>query len=530
MKKQKEGDKLNKKLKMLIGVICIIAIIIIGKLYKDSGFSLSKEKEYGVSSSNPIAVKVGMDVLNNGGNAVDASVAIAYVLGVVEPYASGIGGGGGMMVYSPKDNTSKFYDYREYAPISNDNKVSNIGVPGFVKGMEYVHNIYGKIEMKNLLEPAINYSKEGFLVDDYSYNRFDFAKKKLKKFKIPQFFHNGEPKEIGSLIVQEDLANTLMEIQKHGADTFYSGKISKNITDYMKWDKDDLKEYSVLEHEPVKSKFNDYDIISAPPPFSGTTLIQILKLADYLDIKKYENNELEYIKIMSKIVNAAYKDRINNIGDLNYNNINYQNIVDDEYVKKMINSNELYGDYEKEHESTTHFVVADKDGMIVSCTNTLGDFFGSGDYLNGFFLNNALFNFDCDSKNSINSYKPGKRSRTFMSPTIIKNNDFVMGIGSPGGNKIPQAMAQVIIKNLIFKHKLDDSIDDNRIVFEDLYKITTEEELKKEEEEILQSEGYEIKTNESKLYFGSIQVMVNNYKNGVFGGADYRRHGKWDAK
>lgn len=521
---------MNKTLKSLIVITYIILIILVtDKLDIKDGFSSNKSSQYGVSSSNSIAVEVGMHVLKKGGNAVDAAVAISYVLGVVEPYGSGIGGGGGMMVYSPKENTSKFYDYREYAPTIKNKKTINTGIPGFVMGMEYIHNIYGKIELENLIDPAISYSKEGFRLNDYLYNRINFSKNKLNKSKLPQFFEGNKPKKIGSIIVQEDLANTLEEIQKYGADSFYNGNISKNLMNLTGWKAKDLTKYTVIENKAIKSKFEDYEIFSAPPPFSGATLIQILKLAEYLDINEYKYDDIKYIKAMSKIMNVAYKDRIKNIGDIKYKNINYQELVSDEYLNNILNVNEIEEVFEDEHESTTHFVVIDKDGMVVSCTNTLGDFFGSGDYIGGFFLNNTLSNFNYKDKNSINSYEVGKRPRTFMAPTIIKKEDFIMGIGSPGGNRIPQVMAQVIINNLIFKKSLDDSINENRIVFKGTYKITTEAYLGKFKEEKLKKQGYEINLNESTIYYGGIQAMVSD-KIGVYGGADYRRYGVWDCE
>ena len=186
---------------------------------------------YGVSSSNPLAVKVGMKVLEDGGNAADAAVAISYVLGVVEPYGSGIGGGGAMLIYSPKDNKFEFFNYRETAPISSDTQISGIGVPGFVKGMEDVNKAYGVKSMSELLQPAIDYAENGFEMDTNLYNRLNVFKGYSDMSSLSTFYdENGEPKSEGTTIVQRELADTLKSIQKDGSESFYSGTIAKNLT------------------------------------------------------------------------------------------------------------------------------------------------------------------------------------------------------------------------------------------------------------------------------------------------------------
>ena len=231
---------------------------------------------YGVSSSNPLAVKVGMEVLENGGNAADAAVAISYVLGVVEPYGSGIGGGGAMLIYSPKDDKFDFVNYRETAPISSETQVSGIGVPGFVKGMEDVNKTYGTKSMSELLQPAINYAENGFEMDTNLYNRLNVFKGYSDMNSLTTFYdENGEPKSEGTNIVQTELAQTLKTIQKDGAEAFYNGTLSQALTLQTILTAQDLSTYKTEVLKPVKGEFNGYEVISAPAPFSGTTLIQI---------------------------------------------------------------------------------------------------------------------------------------------------------------------------------------------------------------------------------------------------------------
>ncbi len=515
-------------------LLTVIIIVIIFKI-NNTSFVYNENKneyEYGVSSSNDIAVEVGMNIMESGGNAIDAAIAISYVLGVVEPYASGIGGGGGMLVYSKDDNITQFYDYREYAPRNTKDSTRYIGIPGFVKGMEYIHNIYGNLDMEQVLNPAIYYAEQGFKLNNFLYNRFEFSKNKLSKYKLPQFYKEGQTLEVGTKIVQKDLARTLKIIQQEGTDAFYEGIIGEKLIEFTGWNKEDLN-YKVERKNPIKSNFMEYEIITAPPPFSGISFAQILKLAQRVDLKDYESDKLDYIKKISKIMNVVYEDRLKNIGDPNFISKEYDYMVDDRYIKNMLNKNynKNYNinEEENEHESTTHFVVIDKDGMVVSCTNTLSDFFGSGEYIEGFFLNNALSNFNYTNEKSINTYQIGKKPRTFMSPTIIKKeNEFIMGIGSPGGNRIPQVMSQVTLNNLVFNHDLQESINNDRLIFKDLYNITSEKKINEKDEKILNEEGYKIYINESKLYYGAIQALVKNNDGKVFGGADYRRNGSWD--
>lgn len=488
------------------------------------------EEKYGVSTSNKIATQVGMDILEKGGNAVDAAIAISYVLGVVEPYASGIGGGGGMLVYSPKDKNYRFFDYREVAP--SDSKINNIGIPGFVRGMEYIHNIYGSMNIKELMQPAIDYAENGFKLDTYGLNRFKSSKMKIKnRSELNQFYINDQPFTLGSIIKQKELANSLKEIQANGAEAFYTGSLSYKIIEKTGWSRVDLANYKVIEREPIKINFKGYDVVSAPAPFGGITLAQILKLYEYSPVPNYKTNKLEYIEKISNIVDRAYSDRINTIADPKYNKKNYSELVKDDYIANLYNK-ESFEDNEDndEHESTTHFVVIDKNGMTVSTTNTISNFFGSGEYVEGFFLNDTLSQFNYTNKKSINKYEVGKRPRTFMSPTILtKGNEYIMGIGSPGGNRISQLIAQIIIKTLDHGYDLHEAIEESRVAFGRNNKITIESDMNKTLKSNLLENGYNIKLNTSSLYYGSVHAIVydESISKKMYGGADSRRNGSW---
>lgn len=496
---------------------------------------------YGVSSSNPIAVEVGMDVLEEGGNAVDAAVAVSYALGVVEPYGSGIGGGGGMLIL-PGDQSDKptFFDYRETSPTSSEDSEEGIGVPGFVKGMETVHEKYGSKKMDELIEPAIKLADDGFPVGQQLAERLKGAQYRLSEDEIPNFFPGNQPIEEGEKLKQPELGETLELIKQKGSDVFYNGKLAEEIADEVPGiQKSDLEEYSVEEREPVQGEFAGYDVISAPPPFSGITLIQSLQMAEMLHIEKTEEDTALFTHVTSEITNRANSDRVKHIGDPAFSEIDEKELTDKEYSRELaqdISLNELSEKYqlkgkdlEEEHISTTHFVVTDKDGTVVSVTNTLSNFFGSGENVEGFFLNNNLNNFN-NIKNSLNYYEPGKRSRTFTAPTILRKDNEVIGIGTPGGSRIPMMLTEVLVRHLLFKESLQDSIDAPRFSIENNH-LYTEFQYPTSVREELEGMGYDVEEKSSSIYYGGVQAIVIDQKdNVIYGGADPRRQGTWKVK
>lgn len=517
------------------------------KFYKKiNKFESSKEINhssggYGVSSSNPIAVEVGMDVLEEGGNAVDAAVAVSYALGVVEPYGSGIGGGGGMLIL-PGDQSDKptFFDYRETSPTSSEDSEEGIGVPGFVKGMETVHEKYGSKKMDELIEPAIKLADDGFPVGQQLAERLKGAQYRLSEDEIPNFFPGNQPIEEGEKLEQPELGETLELIKEKGSDVFYNGELAEEIADEVPGiQKSDLEEYSVQEREPVQGEFAGYDVISAPPPFSGITLIQSLQMAEMLNVQKAEEDTALFTHLTSEITNRANSDRVKHIGDPAFSEIDEKELTDKEYSRELaqdISLNELSEKYqlkgkdlEEEHISTTHFVVTDKDGTVVSVTNTLSNFFGSGENVEGFFLNNNLNNFN-NIKNSLNYYEPGKRSRTFTAPTILRKDNEVIGIGTPGGSRIPMMLTEVLVRHLLFKESLQDAIDAPRFSIENNH-LYTEFQYPTSVREELEGMGYDVEEKSSSIYYGGVQAIVIDQKdNVIYGGADPRRQGTWKVK
>jgi gamma-glutamyltranspeptidase / glutathione hydrolase len=497
---------------------------------------------YGVSANHPIAVEVGMNILENGGNAVDAAVAITYTLGVVEPYASGIGGGGEMLIYfDGKEAPPIVYQYKDVAPNSSGIPQNNMGIPGLVKGMERINEDLGTMPIDKLIEPAIQIAKDGFKVDSFLVDRLTAASYRLPVSKLKHFFPNEEVINEHQVLKQPELAETLTLIQKHGSEVFYNGEIAEDIIKHVgNIKKSDLKEYSVVKTKPVEGEFLGYKIYSAPPPLSGITLIQILQMADLLNKKIDEENKSNYVHLIGEISKRAYNDRLSNIGDPKFFKNQIEQTTSKEYAEDLIESiniSEISADYQvidapseiEDYDNTTHFVVIDKDGMIVSATNTLGNFFGSGDYVRGFFLNNSMSNFS-QSASSPNSLSSGKTPRSFTSPTILVSDQEIIGIGTPGGKRIPIVLAQVLIQYLMFENSLQNSIDEPRFYIEG-NTLYVENGFSKEVRKKLTKKGYNVYIKDSPFYFGGVQALILDKKNEMlYGGADPRRNGTWSAR
>lgn len=347
--------------------------------------SIKKDLAYGVSASHPLAVDEGMKILQKGGNAIDAAILVSYLLGVVEPYASGLGGGGGMLILN-EHGESNFIDYREIAS-SQINNTGNIGIPGFVAGMEFAHKKYGSVPISELLKPSIYYAENGVEVDDILTSRLAGAYHRIYSKKLNIFYPDGNPINKGQKLIQKKLSNTLKNIQNKGTSAFYQGDMAKEFNKITNISLRDIKKYQVEERKPVIGEYCGYTVYTAPPPFSGVTLFQMLKQTEFNSTYSSSSNLESYIKKMGEITKASYQDRVQTIGDPKFSKMHSQKWISNQYISRLISKENILP-VEEEHESTTHFVVMDKYGTVVSVTNTLSNFFGTGAYMGGFFLNN----------------------------------------------------------------------------------------------------------------------------------------------
>lgn len=456
-----------------------------------------------VAVADKYAADAAEQIFKEGGNAVDAAVAIAFSLAVTYPEAGNIGGGGFMTLYV--HGQPYFLDYRERAPLAAtrtmylDDKgnvidgkslygYDAVGVPGTVEGMWEAQRRFGKLKWKQVLAPAIKYARDGFVVDEQLAQRREAASKEFGgKTDFDQYF--GDMKD-GVTFRQPDLAAVLARIADHGAKDFYDGKTADLIAAAMKdghglITKRDLQEYKAVWRQPVEAKWNGYEIITAPPPSSGGIgLVQLLKMKAMLapQFKDVELNSAQYVHLIAEIEKRVFADRAQYLGDPDFYKVPVEQLTDDAYLAKRIAEVDPdkpsdtksvqpgLGTSMPEKAETTHFSVVDKWGNAVSNTYTINGYFGSGVVVPGagIVLNDEMDDFS--SKPGVpnmfgvvgsdaNAIAPKKRPLSSMTPTILtKDGKVALVIGTPGGSRIFTSIFQVINNLYDFKMPLNDAV------------------------------------------------------------------------
>lgn len=571
--------------KPVLGILCSLlltlplAIPLTGveaKRSSDPPRQVAVGSEGMVVTAHPLATQVGADVLRQGGNAVDAAVAIQFVLNVVEPMMSGIGGGGFMMVYDAKTRKVSIVNSRERAPmgakpdmfLDEDGKVipfperhthgNAVGVPGTLKGLETALNRWGTRPLSKLIDPAIRLAEKGVKVNWVLADAIDENKDKLSRTAAKDvFLPGGKPLKEGDLLVQKDLAKTLRLIQKHGTDVFYRGKVGEAIARTVRehggsMTLDDLKRYRVTLDQPVRGTFKDYEIVSMPPPSSGgLTAIQILKLLEELEAGRYHVRSPEKYHLFAEAMHLAYADRGAYIGDPEFVDIPMKGLLHPEYIRERAalvsmdraNPEVEPGDPWKYEEKkgnkpatvqpdnrpigqTTHFTVADRWGNLVSYTTTIEQLFGSGimvpEY--GILLNNELTDFDA-VPGGPNEVRPFKRPMSSMTPTIVfRNGKPVMTVGSPGGPTIIASVFQVIFNKLEYGMPLKSAIEEPRIYSNRYPDIRWEEGVPEKTRIRLRELGH--RWESAPVNIGNVQSIWIDHRSGLYiGAADSTREG-----
>ena len=464
-----------------------------------------------VSTQHFLATRVGEKILNKGGNAYDASIAIAFTLAVVLPRAGNIGGGGFMVMYDKETEKSYSIDYREKAPLLstkdmylnqdgsfNDQMLStfgylSIGVPGTVAGLWDVHKKFGTLPWSVLLEDAINLAEKGFEITPFLADILFKYNEKLSFFnETKNIFQVSYPNFEGELLIQTDLAKTLKIISEKGRDGFYKGSVANKIAKAMKDNnglitKSDLENYNPVWREPLISQYRGNNVITMGPPSSGGLhIIQMLNILENYDLKEVNHNSKEYINLLTEVMKYAYSDRSKYLGDPDFYDVPVEKITSKKYGKRIFNDIEIGqskpvgevkpGMYlETESHETTHFSVADSDGNIVSSTYTLNSTFGSGVVIKGtgIVMNNEMDDFSAapgipNQFNLLgaeaNEIAPNKRPLSSMTPTIVmKNNELFFTTGSPGGSRIISAVLQSILNIIDFDMNLEETTKARRI-------------------------------------------------------------------
>jgi len=565
-------------LKKYIWLICLICVFVIGvesnlaqtPIYDtESIFHPVTARSGMVSSQEKLATQAGLEVLQQGGNAVDAAVTVGFTLAVTLPRAGNIGGGGFMMIHFADNNQNIALDYREKAPLkatknmflddkgevdSNKSRFSHlaVGVPGTVAGLTFALEKYGTISLKRALQPAIELAQKGFPVTQDFYDSLLFSRPYLERNPASQeiYFPNGNPPPIGSTFQQPQLAKTLKLIAKEGKKAFYEGEIARNIVQEMSKNGglitlEDLMSYEPKIRQPIQGEYLGYQIYSMPPPSSGGVhLIQMLNILKGFDLKNLGHNTADTIHLMAETMKLAYADRSLYLGDPDFVDVPIQGLISQEYadfLREKIDKNQAIPSNEirpnnpfnfRESHETTHYSIVDQYGNAVANTYTLNFSYGTGITVpnSGFLLNNEMDDFVA-KPNTPNAYgltggeynaiAPEKRMLSSMTPTIItKDGEVFLVTGSPGGSRIITTVLQIIINVLEFNLNIAEATVSPRFHHQWLPdELLLEKGINQDTRQILAKKGHNLKDSRA---MGSTQSIMKQDKF-LYGFSDPRR-------
>ncbi|MED5622418.1 gamma-glutamyltransferase [Ideonella sp. BN130291] len=458
-----------------------------------------------VVTAQHLASRVGVDVLKEGGNAIDAAVAVGYALSVVYPAAGNLGGGG-FMTIQLANGRKTFLDFREKAPLAatpnmylgpDGNVVKGlsttghlaVGVPGSVAGLEYALAHYGSMKRATLMAPAIAYAERGYTLEQGDVELLHTATEDFRKDPATAaiFLNRGEPFAPGQKLVQRDLAKTLKLIRDKGADGFYKGPVAAAIVASSQAGKGiitqaDLDQYKVREMAPVECDYRGYHVVSAPPPSSGGVIIcEILNVLEGYPLKEMGFRSAQAVHVQVEAMRHAYVDRNSYLGDPDFVKNPLDRLLDKAYAGKIraaidpakagVSKDIKPGVAPHEGSNTTHYSIIDKWGNAVSVTYTLNDWFGAKVTAQGtgVLLNDEMDDFTAKIgvpnlyglvQGEANAIAPGKRPLSSMSPTIVtKDGKPVMVVGTPGGSRIITAVLHTIINVIDYDMTIQEAVD-----------------------------------------------------------------------
>ncbi len=536
-----------------------------------------------IATAHPLASQAGLDMLQHGGNAVDAAVAASFAISVLRPQSTGIGGGGFLLYYQEDKRSASAYDFRERAPqrahrdmyLDSSGKPKgfsyagktipdasvnghlSVGVPGLVAGLLRAHRDFGSLPLSIVMAPAIKIAIEGFPVNLELANAIVRRLEVLKNFpgSAEIFVPKGKPLQLGQLLKQSDLAKTLRLVSLHGADVFYKGEIAEKILAEMQAGKGiisagDLRNYAVKIRQPLVGEYHGYQVLAMPPPSSGGVhIIEMLNMLAGDDLQKVGFHQLESIHLLTEVMKRAYADRAKFLGDMDYVDVPLDRLLSKEYAfrlrsqikpQRITPSLELAKAPQVPHESpsTTHISVVDRFGNGVSTTQTINFTFGSGVVARGtgIVLNDEMDDFSIKEGvpnayqlvgGEANAIEPGKTMLSSMSPTLIVGAEgkLEMVVGSPGGSHIISATLQTIINFLDYKLPLDQAVHAYRFHHQWLPdEIEVEYGVMPLKSVLtLQQRGYKVRVATRGM--GDVQAIARS-ENGWIGVSDTRSIGK----
>ena len=473
-----------------------------------------------VVSAHPLASAAGATMLAKGGNAMDAATAASFVISVVRPQSTGLGGGGFLLFHDAASGRQRVFDFRERAPAKASpdmyldefkkyktinyrgrlvespavNGHLSIAVPGLVKGLLETHKAFGRLALSEVIKPALDAAEKGFEVYPTLAREIEHRRKILEIFPASRkiFLPKGEPLKAGDRLIQTDLAKTLKIIALEGERAFYDGRIAEKIVAEMHQGggivtRADLRSYRVIERIPVTGRYRDFRVVSMPPPSSGGAhIIEMLNMLEPFEVSKMDPRGVKYLHLLSEVMRRAFADRAKEMGDSDYVDVPLARLTSKMHARELMKSfsegsasrSTDFGDLSvpAESPSTTHISVIDKWGNAVSTTQTINYSFGSCVVAEGtgIVLNDEMDDFTTmpGAQNVFglvtgkkNDIEPGKRPLSSMSPTMIfdKEGRLQLVVGSPGGPRIINATLQTIINSLDFKMPLREAVHATRI-------------------------------------------------------------------
>ena len=574
-------SKIRQRQRVVFVLIILLSIKILtglavaqdAPLYSDKDIFHPVQSRMGmVASQERYATEAGLQVLKEGGNAIDAAVTVGFSLAVTLPRAGNIGGGGFMLVHLAKPNETFAIDYREkapkaafrdmfldekgnYNPEKSQYSYSAVGVPGTVAGLTMALEKYGTISLERALKPAIELAEKGFPISEDLQKALALAQPRMKASSASMaifYKQGGVPYEAGELLVQKELAKSLRLIAKEGSAAFYKGAIADAIVADMKAHdglitKEDLADYQPVKREAVHGTYRGYDIYSMPLPSSGGIhLIQILNLLEAYPISSWGHNTAQTIHHMAESMKLAYADRSKFLGDSDFVPVPVSGLISKRYateLRRKINPNHatpsqkiLPGNPSQYAESidTTHYSVIDKYGNAVANTYTLNLEFGTKFTVagTGILLNNEMDDFSSKPGTpnafgliggEFNAIAPEKRMLSSMTPTIVmqQGNPFLV-TGSPGGSTIITSTLQVIMN--VIDHRMNIAAATNAVRVHHQWlpdELRVEQGLNQDTIRLLTEKGHKVVVREA---IGSTQSIMHT-KNILSGASDPRRPG-----
>jgi gamma-glutamyltranspeptidase/glutathione hydrolase len=542
---------------ILLAIICLFILSCQPKPENNENIPSTYPQEGFVSSAHPLATQAGLDILKKGGNAFDAAVAVAAALNVVEPMMSGMGGYGTILVYDAATKKVRFLDSSGKIPFNmnsdlmrpptpnyqeNRRGAKSVSTPGNVNAWDAMSKEYGQLSWPELFEPAIQLAEEGFPVSERLAFWIDRAFQDFPEHAQNIFGKNGVPLKEGDTLTQTDLAHSFQQLQEKGRAYFYEGELAQIIAATMEEKGsflalEDLQKDQAEWWEPIQINYKGFDVFTASPPANSFPALIRLGMMERLDNQQLEHNSTEYLHHYAEVTKHAFWCRLRYAGDPDIAPPPLDRLLSEAYLEEQTaaidpNQASVFSPPKyaaPEGRNTTHFVVADQQGNIVSATQTLGNLFGSKIMPEGtgIWFNNSLAYCTYEPKGNPMDAIPGQRKLSGDCPVIIfKDQVPVHALGTPGGHTIPQTVPQMIMNLIDFGMSIDEAIQAPRISFVEPNIIAVEEGVSDKVFNSLKKMGHEVERTRA---LGNAHGLSLKYKNGQFvgfeGGADKRGEG-----